>query len=120
MKTAISIILLITLFLSSCGLTGSKNPCKGIMDKEKFTEILTDIYLVEASLHKVHGSEEVVLDSVSIYYNALFKKHDTTKEEVEKAIECYVLEREIMTEIHDEIMYSLSVMESKLSDEDKK
>ena len=107
----ITVVSLLSLY--GCGLFDKSNPCGSKMEKEKFIEVMTDVYLVEAYLETLHASKENINDSVSFYYNVLFSKHSIEKAQLKEAVECYVLERELMTEIHDEVLNSLSLMEAR-------
>ena len=113
MRKIVLILIVVLLSLHACGLFENSNPCSKKMDKDKFVEIMTDVYLVEAYLETLHASKENINDSVSFYYNILFRKHSIEKEQLVRAIECYVLERELISEVHDEVLNSLSIMEAR-------
>jgi hypothetical protein len=113
-----SVIITLALALGSCSYFKKDNICEDVMEKEKFVEIITDLYLLEAHFETFHQHKiEDFQDSLSIYYNALFHKHQVTKEQIHEAINCYVLERKMINQIHDEIINSLSLMEEKSNEE---
>jgi hypothetical protein len=118
MKNVLAYTIVVVLAFSSCSFFKTDNPCGDVLEQEKFVEVITDLYLLEAHFETMHQHKiEDFQDSLSIYYNALFHKHQVTKEQIYDAINCYVLERKMINQIHDEILNSLSLMEEKSNEE---
>lgn len=96
----------------SCGIVGSDNPCEKYVEKEKMIEILTEVYLLEAHVsHQQTGTN--IRDSLPHLYGGLLQKYDLTAEQFEEAFECYILDRDLMNNVFDEVLSNLSIARSK-------
>ncbi len=109
--------LMIVMLLTSCSYFEKNSSCDDIMEREKFVAIMTDVYMIEAYFEIVHIGSDDLKDSIALYYNSLFKEHNTNREQLIDAINCYVLDREMINTIHDEVINSLILMEEKTTDD---
>jgi hypothetical protein len=101
--------------VSSCGLFFSDNPCRKYIDKRKMTEVMTDVYLLEGKLSQLQTKPEII-DSVAYYYADLFDKHDITAQQFEDAFNCYMLDSDNLTWLMDEVLSSLSIIQSRVDE----
>ena len=91
-----------------------KDQCEKMISKEKMTDLLTDVYILEGFLQEVKVTSPNLNDTIMHYYGGLFEKHEVTMWEFQEALSCYLLhEREIQM-IHDEVLQRLSMLESEI------
>ncbi len=112
-KKWLLILLPVLIVMWGCGFfrAPGKDQCEKILPREKMTEILTDVYLLEGFLAEESGYNPEVTDSVNYYYAWLFARHNTTYEEFREALDCYLLHRSDMEDIHEEMLNQFSIME---------
>ncbi len=105
------------LLVASCGFfrAPGKDKCDKILSREKMTEILTSIYLLEAYVREQQQFDRSVNDSVNYYYFRLLKQHDVDISVFERALDCYLLDRQEMEIIHEEMLTRLSIIEGEIS-----
>lgn len=108
------IILSLLLIVASCGFFRSpdKERCRSILPREKMTDMLTDIYLLEAYLSDKQTYYHETRDSVDYYFAAIYQKHGVHYNEFKQALDCYLLHRSEMELIHEEILNRLSIKQS--------
>lgn len=105
------------LFFVSCHWFRHENPCHDTIEKDKMVELLTEVHLLESHL-SLRQSRVDMADSAALFYAGLFQKYEVSAEEFDQAFECYMLDRELMTEVFDEVLSNLSIAQSK-ADEKK-
>ncbi|MBW6478540.1 MAG: DUF4296 domain-containing protein [Bacteroidales bacterium] len=114
-----SLITIITLVFSiaACGIISSDNPCRKHVEKKVMVDLLTEVFLLEA--HVSHQQTMTnIRDSLTHLYGGLFQKYEVTADEFEKAFECYMLDRDLMNSVLDEVLSNISIARSK-ADEKK-
>ncbi|MFW5706303.1 MAG: DUF4296 domain-containing protein [Bacteroidota bacterium] len=114
-------LLLLALMVSlgtSCNSVSDKTECEKLIDRRTMSNILTDVFLLEAKLTN-QAPDSGIRDSVVNYYAGVFEKHNITTAQFEQAYECYLLDTENMNWIMDEVLTALSLTQSKI-DEKKK
>ncbi len=117
MRTIVFSAFIFFLALASCSyFQKDENPCEHLMHKEKLIEVMTEMYIIESYLETLPIKEEQKLDSVSLYYNTFFHRHNVTKDEITEALNCYVIHKNVITEVHDEIINTISILESRESE----
>ncbi len=101
------------ILLGSCGFfrAPGKDRCEKILPMEKMTAILTDVYLLEGFLAEESGYNPEITDSAKYFYAWVFDKHNTSYEEFQDALDCYLLHRSDMEKIHEEMLNRFSIME---------
>ncbi|MEE4176430.1 MAG: DUF4296 domain-containing protein [Bacteroides sp.] len=106
-----SLFIILALMLGSCDFFKSpdREPCHKILPIEKMTDILTDIYLMDGYLSNRQNNLHQTRDSVEYFFAGVFAKHEITYEEFKEAMDCYLLHREDMDKIHEEILNRLSI-----------
>lgn len=109
-------VILLSLLLAGCTFFRSpgRDRCDKILPREKMTELLADIYLLEGYLLEMQSINPEMQDSVADYYAGLFDKHGVTHQEFEQALSCYLLHEREMLQIHDELLQRYSIMESQV------
>ncbi len=100
-------------FLSSCGFSSSDNPCQNYMEKDKMVEIFTETLLLETHLSNQQAQSNL-RDSAAYYYAGIFQKHNITAREFEKAFECYMLDSDLMNQLMEDVLNTLSIESSRL------
>ena len=104
--------LLLVFSIASCGIIGSDNPCRKHVEKKVMIDLLTDVFLLEAHIsyqQPITG----IRDSLSHLYGGLFQKYGVTADEFDKAFECYMLDRDLMNSVLDEVLSNISIARSK-------
>ena len=106
----------VCMLFASCGFfrAPGKDKCDKILPREQMTDILTDIYMLEAFLREYQHFEPDFQDSIQYYYRALFDKHEVDKEVFEEALNCYLLDRREIDIIHETMLNRLSLIESEI------
>jgi hypothetical protein len=111
-KLILSLVFLLILFLAGCNFFGV-NGCR--LDRRTMVNVLTDVFLLESQLSQ-HQSIYDTRDSIAHYYAGIFKKHNITSEQFDKAFECYLLDEQDMIWIMDEVLSSLSIIQSRIDE----
>lgn len=110
-KSLITAILFVFTF-AACGIIGSDNPCRKHIKKKDMIDLLTEVFLLEAHISHQQGLTQI-RDSVPHLYGGLFQKYGVTADEFEKAFECYMLDRDLMNSVLDEVLSNISIARSK-------
>jgi len=111
------IILSLIIIAGACNFFRSpgKDKCDKIVSREKMTDILTDVYLMEGYLQETSIVSYQTYDSIMYYYAGLFDKHGITRHIFIEALSCYLLNENDIHVIHDSVLQRLSILESGLS-----
>ncbi len=109
-------LMMLVLLFASCGFfrAPGKDKCDKILSKSQITDILTDIYMLEAYIREYQQVEPAAKDSAVYYYKALFERHGVERIVFEEALDCYLLDRREMDLIHEEMLNRLSLIESEV------
>ncbi|GEM_PF-1659110 len=111
----ISLLLAMTIMVSCTFFRApGADDCDKILERDQMKDILTDMYLLDAYLAEYQYSQPKVRDSIWHYYGGIFHKHNVTAHDFHMALECYLLDRDELDAIHEEILNRMSVMESEL------
>ncbi len=108
----ITAVFILVITMAACGIIGSDNPCKKHIDKKTMTDLLTEVFLLEAHISHQQAISNI-RDSLPHLYGGLFQKYGVTADEFEKAFECYMLDRELMNIVFDEVLSNISIARSK-------
>ncbi len=103
----------VILLLPSCNFFIGKGKCERIIEKEKMVEIMTDIYLLEAYIQINARTRPEIEDSLHYFYSGLFKKYDISVETFDKALECYLLDKDKISYLNEEVLNNISIIESR-------
>lgn len=74
-----ALLLLLMVWASACN--------RGVLDKEEMTDVLFDIYRLQAVIQT--DARMVPNEEQAKYYDSVFKKHGTTKEQFDRSLEWY-------------------------------
>jgi hypothetical protein len=109
-KHLFAIVLL--LISVSCGLFRDKNPCEEYISRQTMVKIVADVFLLESYISS-HASAASIRDSVPVYYANIFEKYGTDPVGFENAFRCYLLDRDQMNLLLDDVLSSLSIAQSR-------
>lgn len=108
--------MLLLLLIQSCNITNRSgiDPSE-VIEPEKMTMVLTDLYLADGLLnYPPVGKEYSKKDSINNYIDVI-KSHGFTKEELDRSMRYYFIDDpDQYEEIYDRVMERLSGMEAKL------
>lgn len=106
-------IVLLLLMASMLGCNFFREPgkdrCKRILSLEKMTAILTDVYLMEGYLLELQISRPSVRDSSAYFYRGILDKHQVDYQTFHTALGCYLLYRDEIDLVHENILNTLSI-----------
>ncbi len=112
MKKSPALFLLILLFACSHKQTESIPPT--VLSKEKMAAVLVDIHLLEAMMNtntlnpdKISSTNAPVLPTVDV-----FKKNNISKKQYDDSFDFYTKHPEMLTEIYQVVLNSLSKMQA--------
>ncbi len=74
-------------------------------------DIVTEVFLLESYISS-HPSSVSIRDSTPYYYAGIFQKNDTNASEFESTFECYLLDRDQMNRLLDDVLSILSIAQS--------
>jgi hypothetical protein len=106
----ISLVFLGLLFFLSCAEKGQN--VQPSIEKERFTQLLLDIRLVEAMYSVNYRTIDENEKQLDPYFLAVFKKHQTTREAFAQSYEAYLRDGEVLLEIEKEVGERLAKMQA--------
>ena len=95
MRNKVLYVLLLIL-LSGCGM----RPW-GILSRSEMVAVLLDVHIAEAAMKVVDTSAKRI--EKQEYYNTVFAKHNTTKEQFDKSLDWYARHPKVLVEIYDDV-----------------
>jgi len=104
MKTCVISLLI---FLVAC--SASDAPPAGLLERERFKEVLLEAQLIEARVNHELVVEHSSAVPTQRYYEELFEKEGVTREQFEATYHYYAARSEQLKLIYDEIVTELSV-----------
>src|SRR5688572_13113455 len=102
------LIILVSLIIFSCSEKKEEVPAD-VLPKEKYISLMVDMYLLEAKFSHSNLIDRPTHEKGVKEYEALFRKHGTDKEQVEKSIDHYAHRPQEMKEIQAIILDSLNL-----------
>lgn len=95
MRNKVLYVLLLIL-LSGCGM------CPwGVLSRNEMVAVLLDVHVAEAAMKVVDTSAKRI--EKQEYYNIIFEKHNTTKEQFDKSLDWYARHPKVLVEIYDDV-----------------
>ncbi len=93
---------------------------KGIINEQKFIEVLTDIHLADALI--MAKGYRISFDSVEIngMYNSVFEKHNITQLNFKNTVQYYAKNSQKYSDIYDKVLENISKLESEIDIEKNK
>ena len=99
---------MLILFLFACSATDKSREEKPALDKETLTSLITDLQLAEAILQEKQAHVSDSTDYASYYYNGIFDKYHTTREEFHQTMEYYRNHLDELEKIYKDVVERLS------------
>ncbi len=106
MKKILSALFFLMLF--SCSGNKEEIPAD-ILPKEKFISVMIEMYLTEAKISHSNIIDRPSYEKGMKEYETIFKKFGTDKSQVEKSIDYYTRQPELMREIQSRVLDSLNL-----------
>jgi hypothetical protein len=102
------LIILIFLF-GSCdtGVIRVKKP-KNLISQDEIAEVLADIHIAEASIQLENSEDDSIRQTYINYYNAVFEKHNISREAFTASMDYYFKNPEKLEIIYDNVTEILS------------
>ena len=102
-------------FLFSCSEKKTEELPLNILSKEKMTEVMLDIHLLEASMSlNANGPDNTIAVAPSKDSDVL-KKHKISKSQYDESFDYYSKHPALLIEIYTQILNDLSKMQAKVS-----
>lgn len=98
--------LLLLAMIGAC--TPSDRTPDGILDRERFTEVLLEATLIEARMNHELVTEQRASIPMDRYYAELFAEKKMTREEFEKSFDHYAARPAEMASIYEDVLTELS------------
>lgn len=96
---------------ASCGETSVEETPDGLLDRDKFTEVMVDVQLAEGmKVHKLGPMREKSPDMEAMYAN-LFQKHKIDQNEFDITYDYYKARPDEMELIYEQVLDSLSKLD---------
>ena len=73
----------------------------GVLSRDEMVAVLLDVHVAEAAMKVVDTSAKRI--ERQEYYNTVFAKHNTTKEQFDKSLDWYARHPKVLVEIYDEV-----------------
>ncbi|MBK7945342.1 MAG: DUF4296 domain-containing protein [Flavobacteriales bacterium] len=101
--------LALLILLVACG-NSDKVP-EGVLDRERFTQVMVGAMLIEARIHQEMSSAPGENPPMTAYYTDLFAEHGTDSLGFRRSFDHYALRPEVMEAIYDDVVERLRVMQ---------
>ena len=73
----------------------------GVLSQDDMVAVLLDVHIAEAAMKVVDTSAKRI--EKQEYYNTVFEKHRTTKEQFDKSLDWYARHPKLLAKIYDEV-----------------
>lgn len=116
MKQVSFFLILVLVVLSSClNKKEAVQPPENLIPREKMTEILYDVQLIEARhQRRLYDQGEQLRDMTLGYYTGLWEKHAISEEQFKVSYDYYMTTPKVMHDIWDEILQRLTREQSEV------
>lgn len=111
MKYFIYILLISVIFSCSEKSKETEDLEKGILSVEVFTDLLTDVQLLEGHLNTNRVNQVFVMDSSKNYYKEIFNRYNITQEEYKKNLKHYTARPKVLEGVYKSIEEKLVIQE---------
>ncbi len=109
MKKSIIHILLMTLFVVSCGRDNGGAGHRKLIPRDKFVDILVDIHLMDAITNGPQFYRKFdVNDSVNVH-EEIFKKYNVTRAQFDSTFTSYTRDPEHYLKVYDDVILKLNL-----------
>jgi len=111
MRYRFFLYLLVCSIVTACGEPAAEIPPDDLLDRDKFTDVMVDVQLIEGmKIHKLGPKREKSPDMEAMYAN-VFQKHAVDKESFEKTYNYYKARPDEMELIYEQVLDSLSKLD---------
>gem|GEM_PF-5810886 len=107
------------LLFSSCGGDEEVRIPTDVIEKEKFSEIMVEVTLIEAVKNLSVSKELKNKDSFSAYYNGVWEKFDIDEEAFKRSFDFYKTQADMMSDIYKKAAVEIKVYEDQVKAEKK-
>jgi len=109
-------LLLVCVFLLSCTAKKETAPTNygKILTHSQMTDVLVDIYLIEAALLNTVQEPGNVKQYTTHYYNYLYKKHKISRQQFLNSMEYYCFRTKELSQIYIDVINHLTAMQTSL------
>ena len=101
-----SLLLAIPLMLAAC--SNEVATPEGVLDRERFTDVLLEATLLEARMNRELVTEQRTAVPMHWYYTELFATKKITQQEFERSFDHYAAHPELMAAIQEDVLTELS------------
>jgi hypothetical protein len=107
------IIILILLLFTSCSDNEAKNEDERaqVLTIEEFTNLMTDVQLLEGHLNTNRVNQVFIMDSSKKYYKEIFNAHGITFEEYKQNLKYYTAHPKVLEEVYNKVEEHLVIQE---------
>ena len=104
-------------FAVSCVPKPDNTPPPGLIDRDKFARVMVDVQLIEGMrVHKLGPRRQNMVNMVPMY-EGVFEKHGITEEEFRKTFDYYKDHPDLMKEVYEQVVDSLTTLEVRVKRE---
>jgi hypothetical protein len=109
-----TVLFLVFILLLSCGNKKTVAPpnYSKILDHSQMTNVLVDLYLVEAILINNMQENSNLKESTTNYYSYLFKKHQINRQQLFNSMEYYCFNTKELSQIYNNVINRLAAMQT--------
>ncbi len=108
------IYIIFVLFFFACGSeskTETTEVEEGILPVEVFTDLMTDVQLLEGHLNTNRVNQVFIMDSAKNYYKEVFNRYHITEEEYKSNLKYYTARPKMLEEVYKKIEEKLVIQE---------
>jgi hypothetical protein len=110
----IILILSLTIFVA-CNSEGDQTP-KGVLPFKEMSDVMLDVQLLESHLNSQRMIDPYISDSIREFYNAVFKKHNISKNVYDSSMMYYASNITLLDSLYNNVFAKLQEMELELQD----
>lgn len=108
------VYLVLVFFVYACGFNESSSENQlldGVLPIEDFTDLMTDVQLLEGHLNTNRVNQVFVMDSSKNYYKEIFNRYNITEEEYKLNLKYYTARPKVLEEVYKKIEERLVIQE---------
>lgn len=108
------VYLVLVFFVYACGSNESSSEDQlldGVLPIEDFTDLMTDVQLLEGHLNTNRVNQVFVMDSSKNYYKEIFNRYNITEEEYKLNLKYYTARPKVLEEVYKKIEERLVIQE---------
>ncbi|MFZ4741697.1 MAG: DUF4296 domain-containing protein [Bacteroidales bacterium] len=110
-KTSLFLIFILLLACNNKKTVAPPNYSK-ILNHNQMTNVLVDLYLIEAILINNMQESSNLKESTTNYYSSLFKKHQINRQQLINSMEYYCFNTKELSQIYNDVINRLAAMQT--------